>query len=408
VPGDAAPYHHGSHRDLLWSANSPALPGRGIDAIIVPTARRPAYLAEAAALALSLSCPLVTLHSKKWTTAVSAAQRLPAGLDLIAIDVPELERLRLPRWKTSELLTGTVLARRTDASAKRNLGLMLSHLLGWSRILFLDDDITELDPEDVRRASSLLDTHNAVGLQNFGYPDNSVVCHAYRLAGGKQQSFIGAGALAAEIKRNNSFFPDIYNDDWFFLLDGDKWLQPTAVTGRVMQYPYDPFRNPDRARAEEFGDVLAEGLYWLLDQDRSIIDADARHWSGFLKRRQQFITEVLARVQADNLKPDEKARRVAALKGSLGRLALITPELCENYLRAWVADRECWQRHIELLPTQQERASALAMLSRRGSPQLTWQLGGRAASPAAALLARHRGADRAAPDSVGGEPALMS
>lgn len=399
--------HHGSHRDLLWSVASSSLPGRGIDAIIVPTARRSAYLTECAVLALAMDCPLVTLHSGKWTSAARAAQRLPTGLDLIAIDLPEPGWLRLPDWQTSSLLSGTVFARRANLSAKRNLALMLSHLLGWSRVLFLDDDITKLNPGDVRRASSLLDTHNAVGLQNYGYPDNSVVCHAYRMAGGKQQSFIGAGALAVELKRTNSFFPDIYNEDWFFLLDGDKRLQPIAVTGRVRQYPYDPFRNPDRARAEELGDVLAEGLFWLLDQDRSITEADARHWAAFLRRRGRFISDVLSMVLADDLPQDEEARRVAALKGSLGRLALITPSLCEHYLKAWMIDQQQWQRHIKSLPSQPDRTTALAMLTRPGFPRLTCRFGGRMVSPIAELSARSRGKDPPAAGAVGGEPVLL-
>lgn len=341
----------------------------------MPTVRHPAYLAEAAKLARALNTSLVTLHSGKWTTAALAAQRIPADVDLIAIDVPEPARLRLPDWETSKLLNGTVFARRTDLSAKRNLALMFSHMLGWSRIFFLDDDITGLNPDDVRKASGLLSTYNAVGLHIGGFPDHSVVCHAYRQAGGQQHSFIGGGALAIEVKRSYSFFPDIYNDDWFFLLDGSKWLQPVAVTGQVIQHPYDPFRNPDRARAEEFGDVLAEGIYWLLDQDRSFIEADQDHWKTFLAKRRQFIEEVLAMVENSALEPPEKGRRIAALRGSLGRLALITPGLCESYLRAWVIDRERWQRHIELLPTRQQRASALAGLSRKGSSRLTWQLG---------------------------------
>jgi len=379
--GSETPDHHGSHRRLLWAPTESLAAGRGINAIIVPTARRPAYLAGAADLARALGCTLVTLHSGKWTSAPSAAPRLPADVDLIAIDVPEPERLRLPCWETSRLLAGTVFARRTDLSHKRNLALLLSHLLGWSRILFLDDDITGLNPEDVRAASGLLDTHNAVGLQIGGFPDHSVVCHAYRQAGGKQQSFIGGGALAVEVRRSNSFFPDIYNDDWFFLLDGDKRLQPTAVTGQVIQYPYDPFRDPERARAEELGDVLAEGIYWLLDQDRSVVDADSGHWAAFLVKRRQFIEDVLAMVAREALAPAEKARRIAALKGSLGRLALIKPALCESYLKAWAVDRQRWQRHIELLPTRRQRAAALAMLSRRGSPRLTWRIGGRALPP---------------------------
>jgi hypothetical protein len=386
VQGTETLDHHGSHRDLLWADDS-SVPRRGIDAIIVPTARHPAYLAEAATLARALDCTLLTLHSK-WTSAAKAAQRLPRSVDLIAVDVPDAAQLRLPDWETSRLLAGTVFARRTDVSAKRNLGLLLSHLLGWSRVLFLDDDIHNLDADDMRRASGLLSTHSAVGLHIGGFPDNSVVCHAYRQAGGCQQSFIGGGALIIEVDRSNSFFPDIYNEDWFFLLDGEKGLQSVALTGEVRQYPYDPFRTPDRARAEELGDVLAEGIYWLLDQGRSITEADTAHWAWFLEKRRRFIRHVLRLVDEEPLDPADKARRVAALKGSLGRLALITPKLCADYLLAWVADRRQWLDHLKILTEDiQQRPlcgepAALAMLSRPDSPRLTWQLGPRGSRPA--------------------------
>lgn len=377
------PDHHGSHRGLLWSppADSVSASG-GVDAIVVPTFRRPAYLAGAANLAIALNCVLVTLHSGKWTTAAKAVERLPAGVPLIAIDVPEPARLNLPPWQTSRLLARTVFARKTDLSAKRNLALMLSRLAGWSRILFLDDDITGLNPDDVRTASGLLDTHNAVGLGIGGFPDHSVVCHAYRQAGGKQQSFIGGGALAVEVNRAGSFFPDIYNDDWFFLLDGKDSIQPTAVTGQVIQYPYDPFRNPDRARAEELGDVLAEGIYWLLDRGQPITDADEAYWAGFLMKRRHFISRVLDMVKADGtLEPYDQARRIAALKGSLGRLSLITPVLCAGYLRAWADDLQRWQHHRARLATGQQLPHALGALSREGYPPLRYRLGGQLAQP---------------------------
>jgi hypothetical protein len=376
VPDRENSNHHGSHRRLLWSPSADSSSTqREIDAIIVPTARRPAYLTEAATLAQALDCALLTLHSGKWTSADKAAVRFASDVDLIAIDVPEPDRLRLPYWQTSRMLAGTVFARRTDLSTKRNLALMLGHMLGWARVLFLDDDITGLKPDDVRKASGLLDTYSAVGFQIGGFPDHSVVCHAYKQAGGKQQSFIGGGALAVDMTRSRSFFPDIYNDDWFFLLDGDKRLRPSAMTGQVVQYPYDPFRTPDRARAEELGDVLAEGIFWLLDQDQLTVDADRGHWARFLDKRAQFIQGVLEMVQGDDtLDPHEKARRIAALKGSRGRLALITPELCEGYLQAWAADRPRWQRHLERLPTSQQLPDALAMLSRRGCPPLRWRL----------------------------------
>jgi hypothetical protein len=379
VTGDETPDHHGSHRNLLWASDD-SRKKQDIDAIIVPTARPPAYLDEAAALAKSLSCTLVTMHSKRWTSAAGAAERVPPTVDLIAIDVPSPAYLSLPEWETTRLLAGTVFARQTDISAKRNVGLVLSRMLGWSRVMFLDDDITELNPDDVRCASGLLDTHDAVGLHVGGFPDNSVVCHAYRDAGGNQQTFVGGGALTVHLERANSFFPDIYNDDWFFLL-GDKRIQSVGVTGKVRQYPYDPFRNPDRARGEELGDVLAEGLYWLLDQERSILAADEDYWFRFLAKRKSFIERVLRMVQQDKaLGTPDRARRVEALKGSLGRLALITPALCEKYLHAWAADRQQWHRYlqkpavgrIQKFPDSRRREHALLALSRPGSPPLKW------------------------------------
>jgi hypothetical protein len=370
IPGTETPYHHGSHRNLLWTADELSSPQAKVDAIIVPTARPVAYLREAAKVALYLGCPLVTLHSRKWTSAHEAAQRLPPSVELIAIDVPDPANVSLPRFETSRLLAGSMFERRTDLSTKRNMALKLSHLLGWERVVFLDDDIQVPDPGHLRQAVSLLDTHSAVGLGIGGYPDNSVVCHAFRIAGGRQETFVGGGALAVEVKRNHSFFPDVYNDDWFYMLDAGKRLQPVAIAGRVIQNPYDPFRTPGRARAEEFGDVLAEGTFWLLDQGKPAADADWRYWRDFLERRERFIRQVLAMVSAAAIEPAEHDRMVQALKAALGRLACIKPGQCVDYLQAWVADQERWQRYVQHLPSGQPLGKAVRSLSRKDA--LTW------------------------------------
>jgi hypothetical protein len=376
------PLHHGSHRRLLWTPDESATKEARVDAIVVPTARPPAYLQEAAGIALALNCPLVTLHSRKWTSPQKTVAYLShwlgriefQSLDLIAIDVTELANLRLPVFETSRLLDGTIFSRRVDISHKRNLGLMLSHMLGWERVVFLDDDIQIPNSRHLCQASGMLDTHSAVGLAIGGYPDNSVVCHAFRLVGGDQECFIGGGALAVQVKRNSSFFPDVYNDDWFYMLDAGKRLQPVATAGRVIQAPYDPFRTPDRARQEELGDVLAEGAFWLLDQGKSVADGDVAHWGDFLLRRRGFIEHVLEMVMEAAIEPAEQARMVEALKASLGRLACITPELCLDYLRAWAVDQERWQRHIRSLP-RLPRERALRSLSRKGSTPLEWYIG---------------------------------
>jgi hypothetical protein len=373
MAGIETAHHHGSHRPLIWPVDEPAPPVK-VDAIIVPTARPEAYLREAAAAALALNCPLVTLHSRKWTSAYATAAYLDSGVDLIAIDVPEAADLRLPELATSSLLAGTRFERRTDVSTKRNLALMLSHALRWKRVVFLDDDIRVPNPDDLSKAVGLLDSHSAVGLGIGGFPDNSMVCHAFRESGGWQETFIGGGALAVEVKRNRSFFPNVYNEDWFFVLDAGKRLQSVASVGQVLQYPYDPYR-VDRARAEEFGDVLAEGTFWLLDQGKPASDGDLAHWRDFLVHRQQFIEQVQGMVErTTSIDATERARMGEALRAALGRCACITPELCVAYMKALATDQDRWQRHIQQIRRQPRlrREEALRSLTVKGKPPLTW------------------------------------
>lgn len=375
MAGTATAHHHGSHRPLIWPVDEPApAPPVKVDAIIVPTSRPEAYLREAAAAALDLGCPLVTLHSRRWTSAYAAAAYLDPAVDLIAIDVPEAADLRLPKLATSSLLAGTRFDRRTDVSTKRNLALMLSHAVRWKRVVFLDDDIRVPNPGDLSKAAGLLDSHIAVGLDIGGFPDNSMVCHAFREAGGWQETFIGGGALAVDIKRNRSFFPNVYNEDWFFVLDAGKRLHSVASAGQVLQYPYDPYR-VDRARAEEFGDVLAEGTFWLLDQGKPGSDGDLAHWGTFLSHRRQFIEQVQDMVEVTtSISATERARMGEALKAALGRCKHITPELCVSYMKALATDQERWQRHIQQIRRQPKQSleDALGALTVPGKTPLTW------------------------------------
>lgn len=342
-PSRISAYHHGSHRGLLSSPRPRPIPAH-VDAIIVPTHRRSKAVEPAMALAAELECPLLVLCSG-WSSAAEVA-KLAASVDveLIAIDVTDVPDDLLPSFRTSELLEGTKFAPTTDISLKRNVGILFAHMAGWRRIVFLDDDITVPEPADLCAAAGLTDTYAGVGLAITGYPDNSVVCHAYRHAGGLQDVFIGGGALAVGAESMWSFFPGIYNEDWFFLLDGDG-LRPTAVTGRVVQKPNDPF-TAERARSEEFGDCLAEGLFWLLDEGKSLNDADAAYWREALRRRADFITEVMDMVRGMKADRYQRSKMLNSVLAARGRCLSISPELCEEYVRAWKEDRVRWRHHL--------------------------------------------------------------
>src|SRR6185436_7178253 len=99
-----------------------------------------------------------------------------------------------------------------------------------------------------------------------------------------------------------------------------------AVVGSLKQSPYDPFATDWRARNEELGDCLAEGIFWLLDNHRRVRDADAAYWESFLANRSRFIREVIGRMAGLDLDPAEKVRMTAALKAAYGRCQIIRPE----------------------------------------------------------------------------------
>ncbi|WP_203718527.1 hypothetical protein [Asanoa siamensis] len=350
--------HSTSHANLLHRVDGPTALDR-LDAIIVPSARQTAYLSYALRLGQQLDCPVVALCSLRASAegALRAAKRL--GAHLIATDVPE--RVNLPTFATSGLPADPRFRRKGDLSLKRNIGLALSRMLGWNRVAFLDDDIRSVRPDDMRAAAGLLDRFSMVGLGNAGFPDNSVVCHALREVGVPQETFVGGGAMVVPAGRTTTFFPDVYNEDWFFLLDEDG-LSRTAVTGTMHQEPYDPFRTTERARAEEFGDCLAEGIYALLDEGGTVADADLAFWADFLEDRRVMVDRILAAIPGCDKSPEEKRRMTEAMRASHGRRKFITPEHCVGYLSALADDRALWRSRVEELPKDLGVRKALAHL----------------------------------------------
>ena len=346
-PGPGSVHHHGSHRQLLKALPVVHFPS-DVDAVIVPTARHPAVLDSAIALATKLNCTLVALCSKFSSAAEVAVFRAAAGIRVIAVDIGEMPAGVIPTFGTCRVLAGTKFERRSDTSLKRNFGLLLARILGWQRIVFLDDDIHVPEPMDLREAAGMTGRYAGVGLaidDVNGMADNSVVCHAYREAGGVQDVFIGGGALAVNPMSVTSFFPNIYNEDWFFLLD-EGGLLPVTTVGTAIQNNYDPFLE-SRARREELGDCIAEGLFWLLDSGRSLRDANAGHWQRFLRERVAFITDVIHMVERMGGDVERRHRMLLALRAARGRCQYIRPELCVRYLDAWRADRVRWRKHLD-------------------------------------------------------------
>jgi hypothetical protein len=307
--------------------------------------------------------------------AVAKAASVP-GSTCVVVDVAAASDVGLPELETSEFHEAQV-GSHGDLSCKRNLGLALGRLTDWESILFLDDDITGLEPRQVTEAVAALDHHTAVGMPATFFQDNSVVCHARRVGGADQDVFVSGSALAVDVSRADSFFPDIYNEDWLFLapqLD----RQDVAAAGSVLQDEYLPFELPHRAGVQEFGEVVAEGLIGYLHSSRLIPLPPVAYWDAFLEARADFIAEAMQRCLAAAVHDVDADAALPALEIAEQALARISAAMLTDYVDAWTHDLATWQEFLRELPrTGDVRAS----LKHLGLPAVTVSSEPRAESP---------------------------
>jgi hypothetical protein len=362
VASTAPELHHGSHNHLLTVVEPPLTATPRLDAIIVPTFRAVDALRDSFVLARELGTPLVALCSGQAQATRSVALGEELGADVLAIDLHDV-RPKMPAFRSDKVLRSAGFANSSDLSLKRNLGLLIGRIAGWKRVLFLDDDIYGVRADELHGAAEVLDDpgFRAVGLSNHGYPDNSVVCHAYRAIGADQDSFIGGGAMIVDPSRTRSFFPNIYNEDWFFLL-GDGLPLRAAVSGTMVQRSYDPFATSQRAAGEELGDTLAEGLFWLLDSHKGLAACDTAFWGDFLFRRRRLLDHVLRLVDTTIHDPREREPIKDSLRAARGRSSYINPSLCDAFVRAWNDDLHTWNTFLEHFSTVDGIDKALAEL----------------------------------------------
>lgn len=362
VPLDAC--HIASHQSLVREPlRWPRLPEptEWFDAIIVPAAREGINLQHAAAVARRAGRSLIVFYSHecRLDEAIAAITANSPRVDVFLVDARDLSSpypftcdqvLDPPPWPN-------------DTSAKRNAGLALCRAMGWTSALFLDDDVRQLRGHDLRRALGVLRSGGGTGLLRTPYrvagwtfpdfPDNSVVCHAYReLPGpprfGPQGTFVGGGGLALRIEEDMPFFPRVYNEDWLFLYP---YLRRNAVAlmGRLAQQPYEPFGRAGVAAQQEFGDLLGEGLFHALHRERARLgDADecvagADHWKRAIDKR----SELLQYLDASWALEGGRGERVrACLAESQGALSRVQADVLTQFVSCWARDQARWRLHL--------------------------------------------------------------
>jgi hypothetical protein len=364
--GSSPARQRSSHATLMRDLSAgPPRSGRvkPLDAIVVPAGRKAEKLKTVAELAASADVPLVVLASLHCRVAEASAlvASIP-GCRALIVDIPGDYRHDHLTFQTSDPSFAHLKAgRNSDLSLKRNLGLLLARLMRWEKIMFLDDDIFGVTLTDLAKIASQLDSHQVTGLISRSFPDNSVVCHANRLSGRHQDTFVTGAALGVNCAETPlDFFPDVYNEDWLFFATHAARGQVISV-GTARQQPYKPFADPKRADLEEFGDLIAEGLYALFNDGQSLDAATKDYWDDFIVARKKLIERL-----ADDLYriPTHEAGVQAheSMLHARKRLVSITADACVLFVKAWGEDREAFARTANEMPALGNYAAACEYL----------------------------------------------
>jgi hypothetical protein len=352
-----------SHVDLLReSVTSSPSPSARLDAIVVPASRGASVLDSSIALSTRLDVLLVVLCSQK-THGDEVAARVAGtpGARALIVDVPDgYSHPIFPTRTAAQRFREANAFRSSDLSVKRNVGLLLARLHGWRKILFLDDDIrlsvtgpqAGIDLDAIGCLVAALDDSQMAGMACHSFPDNSVVCHARRLSGRPQGNFISGAVLGVNCSDIPlPFFPDIYNEDWFFF-SRSAAERELRLAGDAVQKAYDPYESQSKACEQEFGDLLAEGLYALFENQSAemkfadrLAAATQSYWDGFIKARAYGLHETMARLASPAGSVADCAERAAAigcLEAAALQLRSISPHVCAAFIEAWQADLACW------------------------------------------------------------------
>jgi len=331
-----------------------------VDAIVVPTIRMAERLRSAVQFAADTRCHLIAVYTDSPPPGLSdvLAGLLPGQVTLLTVRTGAKDRLldlgtSLPQSRVS--------AAALDIGRKRNLGLLIGRVCGWTRLLFLDDDIRRLNVAKLSSAAALLDDYPVVGLQVKKYPDASVVGHARRLAGRRQEPFVSGGALLVNPQLVNGYFAPVYHEDWLCIINHLRNGE-VAVGGSVGQLPYLPFTTSERAEFEEFGDILLSGLLGLVHarSKKSIADkshpmtegdywrevTDPRFWQQVLEQRAVLLADITARLTERNF---DGPSPLPSLAGASQRLSELTPTDFVSFTERWLASLAEWRDRLSAL-----------------------------------------------------------
>jgi len=224
-----------------------------------------------------------------------------------------------------------------DLPLKRNYAIWFSIKKGFNKILLVDDDITRINSAIIETGVFLLDKYIAVGSFIENYPDTSLIGHIQLNQGIEIKCFLSGSFLLVSPRKITSFFPKIYNEDWVFMTPmilGKK----ICAAGKIKQKPCDPFAVPEKAIYQEFGEVIAEGLFALINKSAFNLRYENCVWKEILLKRKCELLDLQRKAKC-NIQQD-------IISIALEQNVKILPSDCTEYIYSLDEDTMSWESFL--------------------------------------------------------------
>ena len=156
--------------------------------------------------------------------------------------------------------------------------------------------------------------------------------------------------MLVDAARSTSFFPNIYNEDWLFLLGDGVPVQGGTIRpyGAAHATTLTPTRPRRRLRNSATRSPKACTGCWTATEVSSRQTSRSGHacCSGAARSSTSYSPGVDVAV-TDDVK--RQAMR-NSLEAARGRSAFITPRLCQDFVQAWTRDLRRWEAFITGMP----------------------------------------------------------
>jgi len=225
-----------------------------------------------------------------------------------------------------------------DLPQKRNYAIWFSIYNKFTKILFIDDDIRGISSSLLERGASNLDRYTIVGCFVENFPDTSIVGHLEISSGNEIKCFISGSFLFIKPFNTYSFFPLIYNEDWIFMVQYIINKEVCSI-GTIYQVPYDPFTSQQKIIFQEFGEIIAEGLFAIINKKLFEFRYNYDLWCEILSNRQNLLFK-LKKIISNSLQKQ-------LLDTAIEQNYKIHPRDCIDYIKLLEDDIFSWRIFIK-------------------------------------------------------------